>query len=60
MKKTWQRVTPETFNAHLDLFEDVRSDISEDSTYTIYYTVNDTGQQWLGKVTEDGYYIALT
>ena len=58
MKKTWQRVTPETFNAHLDLFEDVKHDILPE--YTIYYTVNDTGQQWVGKVTEDGYYIALT
>jgi hypothetical protein len=57
--KTWTKVNQQTFNAHLSLFEDVRSNISEDSTYTIYYTVGDTGQQWVGKVTEEGYYIAL-
>lgn len=58
-QKSWQKCPQETFNAHLSLFEDVRSNISEDSTYTIYYTTNDTGQQWVGKVTDEGYYIAL-
>lgn len=55
--KQWQKTNIETFIAHVNLFDDVKQDILSD--HTIYYTVNDTGQQWVGKVTEDGYYIAL-
>lgn len=56
----WIKVAEPTFNSHLELFENVRSIMAEDGSHVVYYIVNDTGQQWVGKVTDDGHYIATT
>ena len=62
--KSWQRTNKDTFFAHIDLFDGVRSRDTGDTI--VYFTGEGHAQdeQWIGKVDistpEPGYYIALT